>query len=256
MALTLRNVFENALQLLDIERASNSPTYIRERVIGDINAAIQKIQASGRDYFIREQEEVSLVAGTARYTLAATVLHVLFPAKLSDGTPLREITTKGDFELFGQIFTGQTGVAEATGKPMGVFIDRTRQSGNDPVRITACFAPTPASAYTAQLDVSRLPAAYTLSQVTEPSPVIPIVHGFAESVLLPIVRWNVRTSHYFRRKDLLQSMEQEYLAALEQIGAVDPQIKKPGVSADVLEQAKANARSAASKAYRDTLANQ
>jgi hypothetical protein len=250
--LTLRHVFENVCQILDLENLQLVPTYIRYRVLSDINAALQMIQTSGRDYFTRERTMVALVEGTAAYALDQTVLNVLLPARLTDGTPLLELETRGEYDRFGQIYLSRIDPAPE-GKPMAIYLDRTRQGGNDPVKLQALFAPTPDDAYTAELEISRVPPVFTLDQVSDPSPVVPIAHGFTESILLPIARWNVRTSHFFRRHEMLPDMEAQYRAALEQLGISDPKINKPASPPDVLERARNAARAAAAAAYKAAL---
>lgn len=249
MPLTVRDVFEDALQLVEIERAQVASPDIRNFVVRCINSAVQQMQLSGRDFFIREKITVPLQDGTASYALDGTILNVLLPARLTDGTPLRELSNRGDYDLFGQIYLGQVATGVARAKPMAIFVERTRQGGTDPVATTLYFAPTPNASYTAQIEVSKVPPVFTLSDVSEPSPVIPVAHAFTESILLPIVRWEMRLCRIFRRQEMLPEFESAYQAALVQLGVADPQVRKPGASADVLEQARRDARVAAREAY-------
>src|SRR4029453_16486743 len=106
MARTLRYIFDNAIQLLNIEKGDNSPVFIRERVVADINAAMQTMQMGEKDYFAREEVTIALGDEVSAYDLPEEVLNVVLPARLADGTVLRDISSRGEYDLFGQIFLG------------------------------------------------------------------------------------------------------------------------------------------------------
>jgi len=252
--MTLRQVFDNAIQPLNIERGDNSPVFIRERVVTDINAAVQMIATAPKcEYFLREEESLNLVAGTASYDLNANVLNVYLPARLGDGAPLTELGSRGEYDRFGQLYLGKTSAGPTSGKPIALFVQRRKRTGDaDAVKTQVLFAPTPNSAYTCTVEVSRVPGVYTVADLATPSPTVPMPHEFVESILLPIVRWNVRTSHFFNRNDLLPSMAQEYAAALEALGLADPQTDKRDADSDLMERKKAAARDAARRAYAST----
>lgn len=251
MGKTLREIFDNAIQILNIEKGDNSPPFIRERVVTDINAALQLLQTAPKDHFQREEITLNLVNGTNAYDLAAEVINVLLPVRIGSDT-LTEITSRGEFDRFGQIYLGQTNTSGTRAKPMAVYVQRRRRTGNaDPSKTQILFAPTPNATYTAKVEVTKTPPAYTVADLADPSPEVPVPHEFSESILLPIVRWNVRTSHFFSRQDLLSSMAEEYAKALDMLGLSNPKIDHTA-EPDAMERKKAAARDAARRAYNAT----
>lgn len=252
--LTLRDIFEDALQLIDIESASLSALDTRAFVIRAINSGLQTLLLSGRDYFTKETETLYLSDGVAIYVLPQSVVNVIFPARLSDGAPIRELMNRGEADMFPQLYLGSSYAVTQRGKPMAAFVERKHVSGNDPTQATVIFAPTPNGAYTAEFSVSRTPPVYTLDQVSAPSPTVPVAHQFAESLLLPLVRWQMRVSRLFRANDMIPQLKADFDAAQEMLGLADPQVRRLGIPMDVLEQAKLNARNAARAAYQQTLA--
>ncbi len=247
--MTIREIFKNGIQPLLIEKAEIAPTFIRERVIGDINAALQ-FMSTGVDYFTREPISFSIDAGAPSIALPEDTLNIFGPCMLGDGSPLTRIETRGEFEQFAQIYLGYT-TAAPSGKPHGYYVEKSKRQGSDnTVALTARFTPLPSVAYTVALEISRRPPTYTVAQIEEPSPTVPLPHKFAESILLPIVRWNVRTSHLFGGHEMLASMEQEYNTALAQLGMSQP--TQGAQTTDALERKKAAARAAAREAYANT----
>lgn len=246
--MTVREVFENGIQPLLMENSDHTPDFIRTRVLQDINAALQ-VMTTGIDYFTQEPITLSISSGSPTANLPEDTLNVYPPVTLGDGSPLTLIDSPGTFQQYPQIFLGYNGAAPA-GKPSGIFFDKGRRlAADNTVKVVARFSPSPGSAYTVALAISRRPTAYAVADLSGTSPTIPLPHKFAESILLPIVRWNVRTSHLFGMKDMLPSMEQEYQAALVQLGLAEA---TPGTSDSVLERKKGAARAAAREAYANT----
>lgn len=244
--MTVREVFANAIQPLLIERDSNSPTFIRERVVRDINAAMQTL-ATGLEYFTQEAMTAEIPAANTTVELPEDILNVFPPFLLADGSGLALCETRGELDHFAQIFRNRK-TADAAGRPRAIFVDKSVRAGNaNSVRTRLIVTPQTNAAYTISFDASRRPARYTVADLSDPSPTIPIPHAMTESIFLPIVRWNVRTSHFFNRPDLLPSMEQEWKAALTQLGIAEPTESRDTQA--VLERKKAAARAAAREAY-------
>lgn len=245
--MTLRQIFDNAAQLLNIEDGTNSPVFVRERVVSDINSAIQ-LMRTGIDYFTREVIEIPFLAGGNAVTLDEDILNIYGPVRLGNNNPLTEVKTMGELLQFGQLYLGYTG-NPPQGQPVAYFVNTEKAAGPRLLSTSIYVAPTPDQAYSVIAWGSRTPENYTVEDLESPSPEVPVPHDHAESILLPIVRWNVRTSHIFRSPDQLPAIEQEYSAALLQLGLSNPQTDRSKLPDDVLARKKAAARNAAREAY-------
>lgn len=162
--LTFRNVFDDLLLLLGIETANNAPMYIRERVINDINASLQLIQSAGGDYFTRKESTINAVNNTASYALGTDTQHV-FLLRHSDGTTLREMATRGEYNLFASICQG----SNSTGKPLAFYLQRYFTStgdAGDSAGMTIFLAPTPDASYTLALESASRAPNFTYADLT------------------------------------------------------------------------------------------
>lgn len=247
--MTLREIFANVIQTLLIELDDSSPTFIRTRVVSDINAALQ-LMATGENYFTAEAITLNIGLATPSAALPEDTLNVSGPILLGDGVPLARIATRGEFDSFSQIYLN-TKNAHAPARPVGVYISEGLRAGADnTVEAVASFVPAPDADYTVSLYISRRPHTYTVADLSGTSPVVPLPHKMAESILLPLVRWNVRTSHFFTSKDMLPSLEADYNAALTQLGLAAPASERATSAA--LDRKRTAARIAARDAYHST----
>lgn len=247
--MTVRQVFENVIQTLMIEKGDNSPDFIRTRVIDDLNAAVQTM-TTGLDYFTAEEIPLQISAGSPTADLPEDTLNIHGQPMLGDGSPLTRIATAGEFNQYAQIFLGYKNNAPA-GRPSGIFFDTGNRPGSaNSVKTTVRFCPAPDVAHTVKILISRRPTKYTVADLSGSSPEIPMPAKNAESILLPIVRWNVRTSHFFNSPNMLPSMEQEYQAALVQLGLSAPE--EDAINASAIDRKKNAARAAAREAYANT----
>lgn len=164
--LTVRNVFDDVLQLLGFQDGNTAPLYVRERIVTDINAALQFMQAAGDEYFTRAQTSQVTVNGTPSYALAqADTQHVL-GVRLADGTALRELATRGEYDLFAQICQGATA---ANGKPLAYYLQRfftNAGDAGDNSGVTLFLAPTPDGVYTVYLQGPGRAPNFTYADLT------------------------------------------------------------------------------------------
>jgi hypothetical protein len=251
--MTLREVFENVVPLLGVEKGQHAPDFIRTRVVQDVNSALQ-LMATGVDYFNRDTVSVNITTGNASVDLPDYVLNAYAPVRLSTGLQLVEIKTRGELDNFAYLHLGRTSAASAAA-PTAYFLDVKRRPASEDVennlKATLIVAPTPDANYTVILEASRRPENFVVGDLSHSKP-IPVPQNFAASVLLPIVRWNVRTCHFFNAKDQLPAIESEYSAALTQLGLLTPRIDKGETTGSALERKRAAARNAAREAYANT----
>ena len=189
--LTVRQIFDDLAGLVGIEDADLVPESLRERILGDIRAALQVMQQAGEDYYCREELNVSLFNSTASYELPKTIQTILEPARLSTGQPLRQLTSRPQLIDFGPLFLGQISRAVSLATPLAFFAESLGDPASpDSVRILLHIVPTPNSAFTLILNVINEPPTYDLDDLCGVSPSPPVPHKYHESILLPIARYN------------------------------------------------------------------
>jgi hypothetical protein len=113
--------------------------------------------------------------------------------------------------------------------PVAYHIERVNQSGNDPSLARFHVAPIPASETTVVLDVVFESPRYTWDDYVNRT-MIPIPHRYAESLLLPVLRFYASNFWLFSGSpETKQMLAAEYAEVARQIGLADP---LPGLSGD------------------------
>jgi hypothetical protein len=236
--LTLRAIFDDLLDLCGVENADLAIEPLRVRVLGDIHAALQKMALAGEDYFLAEEDTVSLVAGTASYALDAGIQRVLEPIRLVGAGTLRQLTGRAQLDDFGRIFLGQTSNTLTNGTPIAFYVEGAKSFSPgddeelipdaDATAITLHVVPAPASSGTLRFDVIRLAPTYTLEDLCDDTVIPPVPHSYQESILLPLCRYNVMSSRWFLAGDQKPQIEADYNAALALLGLSEPTRPKQG----------------------------
>lgn len=196
---------------------------MRIRALSDINAAIQAVAASRKDFFQREKLSVTLASGTQSYALAEDILHLYGPARIGDGRPLTELLTRGEFDRFPEIYLGQTLRTLANAEPVAVFYERLRNDDDNSTKVTAYVVPKPDTGYTLNYEASKRPAVFTMTDVGDDATIIPMPHEWCESILAPLAFNNARGAQWFIAKDIA-AIEDRAKAAMEILGLAEPQI--------------------------------
>lgn len=241
MSLTILDLYNDGMALLGIYNASVVPQEVRDHVLSDINQALQLMQLAGEDFYARENQSLSLVAGTNEYSLPEIVQQVLDPARLSsNGQTLMGLKTRSDYDKFGQTFLGIFGDVP-NGIPLAYFVETLRNdTGADSTQINFYVVPAPSANDTLILNVINDPPCYQASDLAaSPPPTPPVPHKYHESVLRPLVRMNVTSCDlYARKQEGYRMIERDYLKALSLLGLADP---RPGSPYAVNAELKAEA---------------
>lgn len=220
--MTLRELFDDHLQLLGQDNPDLSPQTARDRALADIRAALQLMQTAGEDFYSRETIEVTLEENTGAYTLAKDIQTVLQPLRLTNGAPLRKLQSRSMLAQFGQLFLGRLDNAQEAGTPLAYFVESLRDDDEDNVRVVLHVTPIPnGSQGTLYVDVIKEPPTYTADDLCNDT-VPPVPHKYHESILRPLVRWNATTSRLFRQNNLVARLEADYNRALNLLGLADP----------------------------------
>lgn len=221
--MTLRAIFDNLIALLGVETSDNSPQAMRDQAFGAIAAAMQQMQGAGEDYYGREEATVTLVAGTGAYTLEKSVQTVLDDPRIGSRT-LKKLETRSLFDNYGPLFLGKLSRAVPAGAPLAYLVESLRDTAggeDDNVKIRLSLVPVPAAPGSMLVPVTKEPPTYTTANLcddTEP----PVPHKYHESILLPLARWNVVSSSYFSKPELVAVLRDDRKRALVLLGMVDP----------------------------------
>lgn len=234
-------VYADLLTLFGVNDPDSATDGAKQRLLNDINAAVQTVAGSGEDFYGREEIEVNLTEGTAAYELPKTVMRVLDPVRLEDGTVLRKLTSRSMFINYGTLFLGQMTNAVANGRPAAYFIESLKDThatdgAEDSVKIKLHVVPAPSAAQVsndALLDVVKEPTLFVLADLEDDAKKVPIPHKYAQAIFLPIARWNASGSEYFVHRDnatMMTRFNEDYERAMNLLEVADPRRPKPADS--------------------------
>ena len=230
--ITVRNVFDDLLLICGVEQANNAPMYIRERVLTDINATLQFIQAAGGDFFNRDVSTTATVSGTAGYALT-DVQQVVGPVRIG-AIPLRELASRGEFDLYAAMLGALDDVSAASNaRPTAYYLQRLRDPANEgtsgeSTALTLLLAPTPNAVYSVAAEVVKLARNVSYADLTADVP-LPMPHKYVASLFLPIARYNVTTCPWalYRHEGHMAGIQADYTRALALLGVNDPRYLPP-----------------------------
>lgn len=243
--LTVRQLFDDMMLLLGQEDPDLSSAPLRARVLADIQAALQLMQACGEDYYGRQEDTVTLAVGTGVYVLDTDVQTILEPVRI--GTqPLHRLENRAQLEDFGPLFLGQTSRTVANGTPIAFFVESLAQDDAeelpDAVKVRLHVAPPPSAIGTLTFNCIKEPPLYTGDDLCDEESIPPVPHKYHESILRPLCRMNITTcSHFKRHRDMLPQIEADYTRALNLLGIADPRRPKPANSNSAAAQMPATA---------------
>jgi len=233
--LTVVDVIDDIMMLWGIENVAMSVDQLRERAIYDLNAAMQTIWslAKDRDYFSRKTLQVQLLASETSVVLTQEIQAVLAPIRLQDSKRnLRALSSRSQLDLFGHIFLGRVGITVPTGEPSAYFIERLNQGRPDNTQVILHVVPAPTVNTTLLVDVAVECPRYEWRDYCKET-VLHIPHRYAESILLPICRNRSMSSQYFVKEDRAKSITADFTAAMQMLGAFDPNVKETEASKGV-----------------------
>lgn len=207
------------------------PAFGQDRIRIEINAAIQEMQDAGEDFYGREDIEITLIEGQGEYVLDAEVQSVLEPIELQDGTPLRQLTSRGQVLTFGQVFQDRLDNSVPNGKPQAYYVDAKREMTEaDSVRTILQFLPAPDGPNVANkpvVPVIKEAGLFSTAQLTAGTASLPVPHRYVESIFLPLARYGATTCFMFYKNESAGKYKTDYDRALQLLGKADPRSPKP-----------------------------
>ena len=233
--LSVRDVARDCLAVWNLRGASTAtlPEELRDRVISDINAAMQLIHSRARelDYFNLATYELEVGKGRDNVTVPADVQQVVGNVRLGGGgppTPLWALRSMAELEQFGPCYLGTAPGTQ--GPPQAYFIDRRALPEWNSVGMAVYVAPAPEKPVVLEVDVALAPPRFHWDDVLKATP-LRLPHAFAETLLIPIVRQRATTYKLFTNDSLKPGIEDQYQKAMEALGLVDPAPKQASVLA-------------------------
>lgn len=206
----------------------SAPGYALDRALSDINQALQLVwnNADGRTFWTNQTLEIILGDGESSQDLGDDIQTVTGPCRRQDNRlPLSTIGTIGELETFTDTYLD----GNATDVPVAYHIERLAQAGNDPARtIFHTNSAVSGVDVTFLLEVVKEAPRFTRGDLVA-CPLVPIPHGYVESLLLPVARYNASSYYLFRLTDQKETIDREYQQARKQLGLADP---LPGNSGD------------------------
>lgn len=225
--LTLRNIFDDAGDLLGYDNADFMPVAVRAQVLADIHAALQLVQSAGEDFHARETIDIETTPPTTSYLLDSTVQSVLGPVML-DRVPLSRLGSRAEYARFSAIYLDAD--ENPATDPIAYWIECIKgvseEAPADSVGIWLHLAPPGEDVVTLKVDVIKEPPVYTLEDLCDEDAIPPIPHQYHESILRPVVRYNVMANRRFTRPEKAEAISNDYYRALAALGLADPRRPK------------------------------
>lgn len=224
---TLCDLVKESLSLWGFLCPSNAPQYALDRAITDINTALQMVwnNADGKDYWSQEEITIPLANGEDSYTLSDSVQNVVGPCRRTDNKrPLTPVATIGELETFVDLYLN----GEVTDEPIAYHVERMKQSAVDPAKCVFRVAP-PVFGDTLNftLEIIKECPRYTVGDLAS-CPLVPIPHQYAETLLIPIIRYHASSYFLFSSNDQKETIDREYVQARASLGLADPNPVKGG----------------------------
>lgn len=224
--LTVHDILDEICLLWGYQSAYLAPTYMQKRAIHDMNGAFQMIWSLAKDvdYFSRQTLTLTFGSNVNQQTLPGEVLTILGPCRLMTGQPLRPISSRSQYDSYGELFLGQYTEAVASGTPQAFWVERLFQPEPDNVENILHIVPAPITSTNILLDISLQPPRYEWSDFVLSTPV-QFPQRYADSVLVPFCRYRAMSSFVLADPDTRPTLVADYQNALRLIGAVDPEMK-------------------------------
>lgn len=219
--ISVRDIVSDILSLWNIRCACPKQSDIRDRVIADINAAMQVIFSRARRLEYLSNTNLTLAVGTdGQAAIPNTVQQVHGTARLrtsdapgAPSVPLSSLNSSAEVDQFTTLYGGQS-------RPVAYYIDRTSQAEANSTASVLRLAPKPTGTVYIDLEVAMAAPRYTWQDYDLSTPVhMPV--AYAESLLMPIARHRAMTFRLFSNQAAKPQIEQHYRKAMEQLGLND-----------------------------------
>lgn len=242
---TVKNAVDSIISLwtyLGVSCSSSTCSQIQLEALEPLNAAMQKLHASGQEwgYVSTVALSISPVGGSTEIVLPRNVIHVkrcIFKPSLNTGAttfaslPLRPLRTRHECEAFrlstpSGIWPLSTAESSLTGKvlPLGYFTEAEDASdGSSSPALRLLFAPefTDPITWKVDLQVAVGPPRYRCSDILGGTR-LQIPERYAETLLMPLARYYALSSRNFTKPELKESVVAQATEVLALLGELQP----------------------------------
>lgn len=226
-ALGVGNILNEIALMWGLRGTCELRDHDRHRALHDLNRAMQVLwnRAPDRKYWTQGSLEITYAAGVGVVDMENQIQNIVGEASLASGQSLVPCGTISELEQFGSLFLDSV----STSGPVAYYVERMNQLGDDPARCRVHITPAPTAETAVFLDAVFEPPRFGVNDISRNTPV-PIPHRYAESLLLPVVRyyaaqyWQSQVSEEQRR-----TVEGDYREVAGLLGLADP---LPGLSGD------------------------
>jgi hypothetical protein len=199
----------------------------RRRALHDLNRAMQILwnRAPDRKYWTQGSLEITFIAGVGVVEMENEIQNIVGEASLANGQTLVPCGTISEIEQFTSLFLDSAVAAV----PVAYYVERVNQGGSDPARCRIHISPVPAADTVMVINAVFESPRFGVNDISRNTPV-PIPHRYAESLLLPVVRYYA--AQYWQSQvdeEQRKSIEVDYREVAGLLGLADP---LPGLSGD------------------------
>lgn len=217
--LTLRDIAGDVLSVWHMRLTPNLQDDDKDRVMRDINSAIQLIYSRARhlNYFNRETLTVQLATGASSAALSSRIQTFLGEVRLSTGEPLFPVGSLSEIQQYPVLYRGALELENAP--PEAYFIDVSTAGGAE--SMTLHVSPAPDADISIAIQVATDAPRFDWPDAESAAP-IALPNDYIETLLLPIARYSATTYRRFQNPDMLPNIKAARDKAMETLGIVDP----------------------------------
>ena len=190
----------------------------RDRFLSDLNAAMQEIYSAAArlNYFNRATESITIAAGESSVTLPFRVQKLLGEVRIaSSKRPLWAAGSLSELEQASSLYPGAT-------SPQIYFLDARGQADPQATALTLHVAPAQATGtLVLNCETVQRPPRYSWKDV-EDATQVRLPHAYAETLLLPIIRYRASTFRYFFDETKKAEIQAQYQQAGALLGLFEP----------------------------------
>ena len=233
--LTLRDIAGDVLSVWNKRLSANLQTDVKDRVMIDINSALQLIYSRAKwlNYFNRETQTVTIPASQTTVALSNRIQSLLGEVRLDDAgkTTLWPANTLGEIENFGVAFQGLAN--GQAGTPVAYYLDRRGSSSSE--SLTFHVAPSPEVDTDVLIEVALDAPRFGWLDV-ENAASIQLPHDYVEALLLPLCRMAATSYRLFvDGQEKSGTITQQYYKARQMLGLVDP-VSRQAMGGDMAKE--------------------
>ena len=227
MSVTLTEIKEDLLRKLYIEIPNLAPQGILDDVLMAINGACQMLNVAGNPFWRETSATLTGVTGTTPSTM--TDAQRIISMKNATGRPLIRAANEDECKFAHEIFQGLT-TAGADNPALVYAVASVFNATTGGFTFTIHFGPQPLATQDLTVSYIKVFTNYLKSDLENDVKIVSVPFEYVETILLPIARYLVTTSHFFSNKEAIPVLKEGYQAAMNALQDANPEIAFPSIS--------------------------